>query len=63
LNIAFKVEAFQLAHPKWPSFLNTSYDLGAWNASIYILQDLERMINNMGQTFGEEKNFRMDIQH
>jgi hypothetical protein len=29
--MAFKVEPFQLAYPKWPSFLNTSYDLDAWN--------------------------------
>jgi len=29
----------------------------------YILHDLERMTNNMGQTLGEDKHFHMDIQH
>ncbi len=58
--MAFKVEQ---SHPKQPSFWNPSYVLGAWNASIYIFQDLERMTNNMGQTFGEEKHCHMDMQH
>jgi len=58
--MAFKVEP---SHPKWPSFFNTFYVLDAWNASIYILQDLKRMTNSMGQTFEEEKHFHMDIQH
>jgi hypothetical protein len=59
LNLAFKVEPFQLAHPKWPSFKNISYILDVYGASIYIVHHLERMTNNAGQTFGREKHFHI----
>jgi hypothetical protein len=38
-------------------FQNISYVLDAYNAYIYIVDRLERMTNNMGQTFGMEKHF------
>jgi hypothetical protein len=37
-------------------FLNI---LDAYGASIYIAHHLERMTNNMGQTFGWEKHFHV----
>jgi hypothetical protein len=55
--LAFKVEPFQLVHTKWPSFLNIFYVLDAYDASIYIARHLEKMTNNMGQTFEREKHF------
>jgi hypothetical protein len=38
---------------------NISYVLDAYGASTYIAHHLERMINNMGQIFGREKNFHV----
>jgi len=58
LNLACKVEPFQLAHPK-PSFLRKFLCLGAYGASIYIAHHLERVTNNMGQIFGMEKHFHV----
>jgi hypothetical protein len=56
-NVAFKVELFQLGHPKCPSFFKYFYVLGVYGASIYIAHHYERMTNNMGQTCGSEKHF------
>jgi hypothetical protein len=33
--------------------------LDAYGASIYIAHHLEKMTNNMGQTFGREKHFHV----
>jgi hypothetical protein len=38
-------------------FKNIFYVLDAYGASIYIAHHLERMTNNMGQTFGKHKHF------
>ncbi len=53
------VEPFQLVHPSGLPFLNIYYVLDAYGASIYIVHHLERMTNNMGQTFGKEKHFHV----
>jgi hypothetical protein len=57
--LVFNVEPFQLAHPKWFSFKNTSYVLDANGISIYLAHHLETMTNNMGQIFGKEKHFHV----
>jgi len=53
------VEPFQLIHPSGLPFSNIYYVLDAYGASIYIVHHLERMTNNMGQTFGKEKHFHV----
>jgi hypothetical protein len=40
-------------------FQNIYYVLDVYGASIYIAHHLERMTNNMGQTFGREKHFHV----
>jgi hypothetical protein len=45
--------------PNGPLFQNISYVLDAYGASISIVHHLERMTNNMGQTFGREKHFHV----
>jgi hypothetical protein len=40
-------------------FKNISYVLNVYGASIYIAHHLERMTNNVGQTFGREKHFHV----
>jgi hypothetical protein len=57
LNLAFKVEPFQLVHPKWPSFLK--FVLDAYGECIYIAHHLEIMTNNMGQIFEREQHFHV----
>jgi hypothetical protein len=56
--LAFKVEPFQLAHPKWPSFFNISYVLDAYGASIYIAHHLERTNFWEGETFSCPHNIK-----
>jgi hypothetical protein len=55
--LAFKVEPFQLAHPKWPSFFNISYVLDAYSASIYIVHHLEKDDKQYGTNFLEGETF------
>jgi hypothetical protein len=43
--------------PSGHPFKNISYVLDAYGASIYIAHHLKKMTNNMGQTFGWEKQF------
>jgi hypothetical protein len=45
--------------PSGLPFQNTSYVLDTYGASIYIACHLEKMTNNMGQTFGREKHFHV----
>jgi len=45
--------------PSGLPFQNIFYVLDAYGASIYIAHHLERMTNNMGQTFGREKHFHV----
>jgi hypothetical protein len=45
--------------PNGLPFKNISYVFDASGASIYIVHHLERMTNNMGQTFGKEKHFHV----
>jgi hypothetical protein len=40
---------------------NIFYVLDVYGAFIYIVHHLERMTNNMGQTFGREKHFYVHI--
>jgi hypothetical protein len=42
--------------PSGLPFSNISFVLDAYGASIYIVHHLERMTNNMGQTFVREKH-------
>jgi hypothetical protein len=49
LNLAFKDEPFQ----------NISYVLDVYGGFVYIAHHLERMKNNIGQTFGKEKHFHI----
>jgi hypothetical protein len=45
--------------PNGLPFKNISSVLVAYGASIYIVHHLEKMTNNMGQTFGREKHFHV----
>jgi hypothetical protein len=45
--------------PSGLPFKNISYVLDIYGASIYIAHHLERMTNNMGQTFEGEKHFHV----
>jgi len=45
--------------PSGLPFLNNSYVLDAYGASINIFHHLEMMTNNMGQTFDKEKHFHV----
>jgi hypothetical protein len=45
--------------PSGLPFKNISYVLDAYGASIYITHHLERMTNNMRQTFEREKHFHV----
>jgi hypothetical protein len=45
--------------PSGLPFKNIYYTLDAYGASIYIAHHLERMTNNMGQTFEKEKHFHV----
>jgi hypothetical protein len=46
--------------PSGLPLLNVSYVLDAHGASIYISHHLERMTNNMEQTFVKEKHFHVN---
>jgi len=59
LNLAFKVDHFYWDITSGSPFLNISYVLKAWSAPSYIVHNLERMTNNMGQTFRKEKHFHI----
>jgi hypothetical protein len=52
---------FNWLNPSGLPFKNISYVLNVYGAFIYIVHHLERMKNNMGQTFGREKHFHVHI--
>jgi hypothetical protein len=53
------LSVFNWLIPSGLPFLNISYVLNAYGASIYIAHHLERMTNNMGQIFGRDKHFHV----
>jgi hypothetical protein len=54
--LAYKVEHFQLVHPKWPSFLNISYVLDVYGACIYLYcSSFEKDDKQYGTNFWEGK--------
>jgi hypothetical protein len=57
--LAFKVDPFNWLIPNGLPFKNISGVLVAYGASIYIVHHLEKMTNNMGQTFGSKKHFHV----
>jgi hypothetical protein len=57
--LAFKVDHFNWVITSGSPFLNISFVLKAWSASIYIVHNLKMMTNNMGQIFGKEKHFHI----
>jgi hypothetical protein len=54
-----RLSLFNWLIPNRLSFKNISYVFDAYGASIFIAHHLEKMTNNMGQTFGKEKHFHI----